>query len=213
MSRWLPSVAVLAILIAAAGVLLTTVGASEPAGADSDASARDGEGVAAACLEGSLECNDTVDLPLDEGDASDVPVAPPDAGPDVESATVQLTIDFTASVTQADIDRVTEVISSIDPLVRDILILERFPPAASATISASGSGVCDDLVARFEALPAVASASCADTAVPPVDPDAPVTSDPLDKPPEGEGSPPSAGDCPPDAGACVSPPFDPGATE
>jgi hypothetical protein len=211
MSRWLPSVAVLAILIAAAGVVLTTACASEPAGADSDASGRDGEGVAAACLEGSLECNDTVDLPLDEGDASDVPVAPPDAGP--ESATVQLTIDFTASVTQADIDRVTELMGSIDPLVRDVLFLERFPPAASAAIGASGSGVCDDLIARFEALPAVASVSCADVAAPPVDPDTPVTSDPIDKPPEGEGSPPSAGDCPPDAGACISPPFDPGATE
>jgi hypothetical protein len=228
--RWLPSVAILAVLIAVAAVLLGMVGASDaaPLGTDLDAAgdpASDPVGdIAGACLEGSIECIDTVDLPVDGGpepiciertvDCDGIIEDPPITAQESPDAVVQLTVDFDGSVTQPDIEGVSELIVSIDPSA-DVLILERFPPAASAIIRVRGAGVCEDLVARLETLPAVAAASCADYKPSGGDPDGPVSSDPPEKPPAGEGVLPSAGECPPDAidteGGCAVPGFDPGA--
>jgi hypothetical protein len=229
--RLLPSVAILGVLIAVAAVLLGTVGASgaAPGGTDTDAAgdpATDPIGdIAGTCLEGSVECDDTVDLPVDGGpepvcvegtvDCEDTVGDPPSAGPGSDLALVRLTVDFDASVTQPDIERVTEMIVSLDPEA-DVLILERFPPAASAVISAGGTGVCEDLIARLQTAPAVASVSCVDDKPVGGDPDGPVSSDPPDLAPEGPGAPPS-GDCPPEAvdtaAGCAAPGYDPGAVE
>lgn len=210
-TRLMPLVISIVALGVISAVLLTTVGAS------GDGSARkttlgeaDGGGVAAACIEGTVDCNDTVGVPIDGGmnmciegvpdcnDMIDVPMdgggtsdrctesaegcvdtAPPDDGVVVDPAggpINQVGVDFTADVTQADMDAVSEIIRSYDTDA-DVLILERFPPAASALVNHDSPDFCEQMVAQLEAVHAVASASCAPYTPSPDDPDEPVSSD------------------------------------
>ena len=233
-ARLMPLVISIVALGALSGVLLATVGAS------GDGSARkaaldeaDGGGVAAACIEGTVNCNDTIGIPIDDGmnmciegvpDCNDIidgqPPIRSDEGIDPNECNLvhnldactpeqladagitlgpvyDIGVDFTADVTQADMDAVSEIIRSYDPGA-DVLILERFPPAASARVQYKepdfcSADFCDEfcraIVAQLEAANGVASVTCAPyTSAGPDDPDKPVSSD----------VPTSADDIPPD---------------
>ena len=220
-TRLMPLVISIITLGVISGVLLATVGASGDGSVGRSAlDEPDGGGVAAACIEGTVDCNDTIGVPIDGGmnmciegvpdcnDMIDVPIdgggtsdrcagaegcvdtVPPDGGVAVDPAggpINQISVDFTADVTQADMDAVSEIIRSYDGGA-DVLILERFPPAASALVHHDSPNFCEEIVAQLEAANSVASASCAPYAPSPDDPDKPVSSD----------VPTSADDIPPD---------------
>jgi hypothetical protein len=231
----MPLTLALVALGAISGILIATVGASDPP-ARLAADEAGGGGVAAACIEGTVDCNDTVGLgdgdiaPLcvegtvdcddmiEPGDGSmnmciegaedcnDIVIdePPPDAGSS-GGPTNLVGVEFTADYTQADIDLVTDIIVQFDHDA-EVLVLERFPPAASAVVHHDSPNYCDELVAQLEAVHGVDSASCAPYTPSTGDPDEPVSN----KPDETSGGGGSDGVvCAPDTGECTSPPSGP----
>ena len=184
-ARLMPLVIAIVALGALSGVLLATVGASGDGAAREALDEADG-GVAAACIEGTVDCNDIIGIPIDDGmnmciegvpDCNDIIDIPVDGGgtsdrcaegaedcvvlTDPGSGPVnQIGVDFTADVTQADMDAVSAIIRQFDPDA-DVLILERFPPAASADIHHDSPGFCDLIEDQIQRVHGVASVSCA----------------------------------------------------
>lgn len=256
-SRLLPSASIIVALAAVAALLVATVGASndgtksaqrEGGGASSAVCAPDhpdcddmivepGGDVSNACIEGTVDCNDTIGVPVDGGPIrSDEGIDPNecnlvhnlDACSPEQLAGAGITVgaqpgvydvgaDFTADYTQADMERVQEIILSGDPSA-DVLVLERFPPAAGAHVHNKSEGFCEDIIAQLEAVHGVAGATCIPSSdEPPTDPDGPVSSEPSGS--DGEKCAADAANCvepsapiacAPDMTECSSPGYDPG---
>lgn len=187
-ARLMPLTITLVILGAISGVLLATVGASDPParpGADAG-----GGGVAAACAVGHPDCQDTIVEPGDGSmnmcienvpDCNDMVVdeSPPDAVNDPgDGPAVSISVDFSADYTQADLDLVTDIIVQFDHDA-DVLVLERFPPTANSYVSGDAS-VCDELTPQLEAVHGVAHVECEPylSGAPSGDPDRPVSNEP-----------------------------------
>jgi hypothetical protein len=108
----------------------------------------------------------------DDGDASDAPE-------------YRVTVRFNESVTQADQDDASEILSSYDEGV-DFLIQESFPPTGVATLRSTDSDICSRIQADFEGKTYVDSVDCT---VPPAtseNPDEPVSSEPVTSEPDEE---------------------------
>jgi len=111
---------------------------------------------------------------------------PVDAGSDGlgEDGSAQSGIEYRVIVTfnetaeQADLDETAEILADYDPLMRDFLIRESFPPTGDATLVVDDDGFCDEIVAELEAKSYVDSVDCGPPPEPTGgDPDEPVSSD------------------------------------
>ncbi|MEX2158576.1 MAG: hypothetical protein WEB04_04160 [Dehalococcoidia bacterium] len=240
-ARLLPSASVIIALVAVAALLVATVGASNDGtkgaqredGGESSAVCAPGhpdcddmivepggDDVANSCIEGTVDCNDTIDVPVDGGGGTSnmciegVPDCNDTISYPSQPGVYDVGADFTADYTQADMDRVEEIILAADPSA-DVLVLERFPPAAAAHIHNKTEGFCDDIIARLEAVHGVAGATCIPSSDAPIEkPDEPVSSDPSGS--TGEDVPNSSDFVAPDdcslvhnVDACEEPPYDP----
>lgn len=196
--RLLPMIA-LAAIFAAAGTALAFASDSPDGGrqalleetADSDLQAPVAGDIAAACaadFEG--ECQDTVGVGITLGQAECAEgapepcldtIAPGEPYPTVvDTGAYQVSVQFNASVTQADLDLAADLLSRYGA---DLLILERFPPAGSALVKSEAPDFCATVTAALQS-PAVERIECSIAQEPaPVDPDAPVSSDPGAPPP------------------------------
>jgi hypothetical protein len=84
---------------------------------------------------------------------------------------------FSESATQADIESVGELLRSFDPDV-DFMVLEIFPPIGRAVVATDYAGFCDELRSRLEGKDYVREVSCRPYEEPDTgDPDEPVSSD------------------------------------
>ena len=183
MKRYLPLVGLLALLALAVGLAACSSGSDAGSTAAEDGGAgSDGPAVSAVCAPGHEDCEDMIVVGEGDdpsglcGEGATAPECVAEEPPADGAGAHQVTVDFTDAVTQADMDNVTSIIQSVDPDA-EVLILERFPPAASATINTSDGEACAILTEELMNAPSVGDVSCAPAQDGvPVDPDEPVSS-------------------------------------
>jgi len=183
MKRYLPFIAVLGLVALAAAFAACSSGSDgDAAEAGDGADAGDGPAVSAVCAPGHEDCEDMIvngdGGPIDCGEGATAPECVADEPPALDGAgtgAYDVSVDFTQAVTQAEIDNVTAIIQSVDPDA-EVLVLERFPPAASATVNTDDAEACAILEEQLLNAASVAKVSCGPALDDvPVDPDAPVT--------------------------------------
>jgi hypothetical protein len=69
-------------------------------------------------------------------------------------------VNFNETAEQADLDETAEILAVYDPLMRDFLIRETFPPTGDTTLVVDDPGFCDDVTAELEAKSYVDSVDC-----------------------------------------------------
>jgi hypothetical protein len=196
MKRLLPLVVLLAVLIggSAAAVFAITGDGDGPTSAEGIAPGECSlvhnvdaceEHAAGMCVEGAEECVDMIV----GGDGQEPITIIDDMDPNecslvhnidaCEAGVFNLTIDFSESVTQADMAVAQEELASFDPDVQ-LLVLESFPPMGRATVRTAEPDFCDEVQAMLSDLAGVRSVTCEPTTAPPSDvsPDEPVSSTP-----------------------------------
>jgi len=91
----------------------------------------------------------------------------------------RVTVHFNTTVTQADMDSVTEYLRGYDKDV-DFLIQETFPPTGVATLRTHVDGFCATVKEELESRSYVSSVDCREASEAPVDsPEAPVSEEPV----------------------------------
>lgn len=191
MNRLMPLAGLLALAaLTTALVACSSGGGTEPAGASANATAGTddadgGLGVAAVCAEGVPDCQDTIvagdegapDLCGEGATAPECVGEDPPLEPGVAPGGVayRVTVDFDDTYTDASIDPVLAILQSADPGA-GVVIQERFPPAAVATINSNDEEFCAVTEEQLLNVAGVAKVAC-DVAVdvPLQDPDAPVS--------------------------------------
>jgi len=115
---------------------------------------------------GGVDCETVTDAgPTDETDTLVQPTV--GMGPGVgeeESGAVspsrhEVSIRFNETVQQSDIGEVAALVATYDSDA-NFVVLELFPPIARAVVETDIPGFCDDLKARLEGRPYIASVSC-----------------------------------------------------
>jgi hypothetical protein len=82
-----------------------------------------------------------------------------DGGTGTDAVAYEVSVDFTESSTQRDIDTTSSLLQSYDPDT-SYLLQETFPPIGRATLRTSVAGFCETVVRQLEAVAGVGTTSC-----------------------------------------------------